>query len=103
LYSSSGLRPNATLVNEFFPKYILRRDHLITLRGPYRAASLQNAPALSPVPSNVGKVTLAQVIIGEDPDVIVLIDITSDGLNELGFLVLSVGLGLGLFHLYNQT
>jgi hypothetical protein len=40
-------------------------------------------------------VTLAQVIIGEDPDVIVLIDITSDGLNELGLLVLSLGLGLG--------
>jgi hypothetical protein len=35
LYSSSGLRPNATLVNEFFPKYILQRDHLITLRGQY--------------------------------------------------------------------
>jgi hypothetical protein len=27
--------------------------------------------------------------------VIVLIDITSDGLNELGLLVLSLGLGLG--------
>jgi hypothetical protein len=43
-------------------------------------------------------VTLAQVIIGEDPDVIVLIDITSDGLNELGLLVLSLGLGLGQVH-----